>query len=74
MTRVIDFANLDLAVLRESVDLESQADLLAMSGNFGEASALMKQANRVRQSQFGRWDPNELRDFTNLALAQGKLA
>jgi hypothetical protein len=66
----IDFANLDLGALRKSVSLEERADLLAATGNFVEAAALMKEANRVRQGQFGPWNPNELRDFTRLALTQ----
>ena len=52
-----------MAVLRESVEMESRADLMAVAGNFGEAAALMNRANRIRRQQFGPFDPNALRDL-----------
>jgi hypothetical protein len=58
----------DLVELRESVDLENCADLHAVSGNFGEASWLMKQANAIRKRIFGPYDPNVLREKTHAAL------
>lgn len=54
--------------LRESIDLEDKSDLMAVACNFGEASALMKQANRIRERHFGKLDPNELRRLTHEAL------
>ena len=58
----------DLLELAESVKLEDRADLAARSGNFGEASMLMREANAIRERHFGRFDPNELRERTHAAL------
>ena len=59
----------DLIALRESFDLESRADLFAASGNFREASRLMKQANVIRRRTLGIGsDPNELRAAARRAL------
>jgi hypothetical protein len=54
--------------LLESIDLERRADLEAFACNFGAASYLMKQANRIREREFGKADPNTLRDLTHNAL------
>lgn len=72
MTHTIDFARLNFAALRESVELESRADLLAACCHFGEASDLMKRANKTRREAFGPWTVNELRDFTMMALDNAK--
>jgi hypothetical protein len=55
--------------LRESVDLENRADLMAAACHFGEASRLMSHANAIRKRAFGPGlGPNELRDLTHEAL------
>jgi hypothetical protein len=59
-----------LDLLRESVELERRSDLMAHACNFGEASRLMRQANRIREREFGRFDPNELRERTQEALSK----
>lgn len=57
--------------MRESFNMEVVADMLAMQGQFGEASFKMKQVNKLRASYFGRNDPNELRDMARAALDEG---
>lgn len=60
---------IDNAALRRSQTLEAQADVAALQGLFGQASALMKEANRIRAAEFGRGlDPNQLRDLTDARL------
>jgi hypothetical protein len=59
-----------IAELRHSVELENRADLCAASCNFGDAVALMREANRIRGGVFGGCDPNELRDKTLAALTR----
>ena len=58
----------DLELLRESVRLEAQADLYASAGDLRNATAFMRHANMLRKGQFGRLDPNELRERTAAAL------
>ena len=58
------------AILRQSVDLENRADLHAYACQFGPASRLMKEANRLRESVLGKGDPNTLRDLTHAALTE----
>lgn len=59
----------DRAILAESVDLENQADFYAINCQFGPASQLMREANKLRQRVFGKIaDPNELRDRTSAIL------
>lgn len=65
----IDFANLNFAALRASIEDEARADLLAVGCHFDEAAALMKRVNAVRAQEFGPWPIRELREFTELALA-----
>lgn len=61
----------ELTELRESVELERQADLYAAACDFGSASRLMKQANAIRRRQFGHGlGPNELREKTHEAMAR----
>lgn len=54
--------------LRESVELETRSDLFAAASNLHEATILMREANKIRASVFGKLDPNELRERTHEAL------
>ena len=58
----------DVTALRESVELESRADLFAAACDFREAAHLMRQANAIRRREFGAFDPNELRERTEAVL------
>ena len=58
----------DIDALRQSVDLENRADLMAVSGDFREAAWLMKKANEIRRANFGPYSINELRDLTASAI------
>lgn len=63
-----DPARIDIGALRESIVLEDRADLMASACQFGDAAYYMKQANRIREQQFGRHDPNRLRALTAIAM------
>jgi hypothetical protein len=65
-------ADSDMVELRESVALESQADLMAAACRFGDASRLMRQVNAIRRRAFGSFDPNELRERTRAALSRAR--
>jgi hypothetical protein len=66
-----DPARIDINALRESIALEDRADLMASACQFGDAAYYMKQANRIRERQFGRLDPNRLRALTAIAMSAG---
>jgi hypothetical protein len=65
----IELVERDWAALRKSVEFERESDLCAAAGNIGDATMLMKEANRLRESVFGKFDPNELRERTHAALS-----
>ena len=55
-------------MLAESVEIERRSDLFAASCNLREAAALMREANRIRASVFGKREPNELRELTHAVV------
>jgi hypothetical protein len=57
--------------LREAEALETEADMLAMSGAFRQASDAMRRCNKLRAEALGVFaDPNELRDRARERLAR----
>jgi hypothetical protein len=60
----------DEEVLRRSIETEKRSDLHAIAGDLREATYLMREANKLRASVFGKLEPNELRERTHAALEQ----
>jgi hypothetical protein len=60
--------------LRKAEVLEAEADMLALSGAFRQASDAMKRCNRIRSEVLGfSGDPNELRSLARITLAHTHL-